>query len=74
MASALLAVCCTGRGKRGTVFGKFSLIDLAGSERGADTSDTCKKTRQRRHAHESSTRPIHPRLSVSVPRTPHKWL
>jgi len=35
----------TGRGKKRTEVGKFSFIDLAGSERGADTSGNNRQTR-----------------------------
>ena len=33
-------------GKKDKIYGKMSFIDLAGSERGADVTDTNKQTRQ----------------------------
>jgi hypothetical protein len=42
---AILQICLKDKSKKMSVFGKFSFIDLAGSERGADRGDADRQTR-----------------------------
>jgi len=42
---AILQICLKDKTKKMAVFGKFSFIDLAGSERGADRGDADRQTR-----------------------------